>query len=119
MSAHPTLSGHFPCPGAMYRTYVACELLSGFTDGLTADEMHAVLQWGLLGRTLTVERQVLVSVFAAPHVAAIDEAAWQGDPLAEAERHLMAAEVKADELRSRVIKSAAASIVNDSPGAAA
>lgn len=77
----------FLCDAAVaYRARVACDLLEGFTDGIDGDRLGELARWTTRGRAL--DQTALLRAFAAPWIAAQDEAGWQGDPDAEARKDL-------------------------------
>ena len=79
-----------------YRARIACDILEGFTDGIDGDRLGELARWVTHGRAL--DNVALHRAFAAPWIAAADEAAWKGDPDVEAvkdiERHTIAARVR-------------------------
>lgn len=87
----PTL----PDMGVLYRCHVVAQILQGFSGGVDGERLTAALDWALQGKADLGATQTLTRLFAAPHVAALEEGAWQGDPLAAAARDIMAAEAAA------------------------
>ncbi len=78
-----------------YRARVACDILEGFTDGVDGDRLGELARWTTRGRAL--DQAALLRAFAAPWIAAQEEAGWIGDPDAQAqadyERHTVTARV--------------------------
>jgi len=78
-----------------YRARIACDILEGFTDGIDGDRLGELARWTTSGRAL--DAAALLRAFAAPWIAAAEEAGWEGDPEAEArkdiDRHTLAARI--------------------------
>ena len=78
-----------------YRARIACDILEGCTDGIDGDRLGELARWTTRGRAL--DQAALLRAFAAPWVAAQEEAGWIGDPDAQAqadyERHTVTARV--------------------------
>ncbi len=78
-----------------YRARIACDILEGFTDGIDGDRLGELARWTTSGRAL--DDNALLRAFAAPWIAASEEAGWEGDPETEArkdiDRHTLAARV--------------------------
>ncbi|PZU62344.1 MAG: hypothetical protein DI552_00300 [Brevundimonas sp.] len=78
-----------------YRARIACDILEGFTDGIDGDRLGELARWTYKGRAF--DQAALLRAFAAPWIAAQEEAGWIGDPDAQAqadyERHTVTARV--------------------------
>ncbi|MBJ7446819.1 MAG: hypothetical protein JHC81_04730 [Brevundimonas sp.] len=73
---------------AQLRRFLALEdVLIGFSDGIEHERLEAGLTWAKHGGAIT---EPLIRLFAAPWVAAAEEADWEGDPHAEARKQLEA-----------------------------
>ncbi len=84
-------------PLAQLKRFRALEdILMGFSDGVDGDRLQAGLTWAKTGRA-DWRRQDLISLFAAPWVAALEEAGWKGNPTLQGEMELD--EITADALR--------------------
>lgn len=79
-----------------YRARIACDILEGFTDGIDGDRLGELARWVTRGRAL--DNVALHRAFAAPWIAAADEAGWEGDADIEAvkdiDRHTITARVR-------------------------
>ncbi|TFW14453.1 hypothetical protein EGY25_04475 [Brevundimonas intermedia] len=79
-----------------YRARIACDILEGFTDGIDGDRLGELARWVTRGRAL--DDAALHRAFAAPWIAASEEAGWEGDADAEArkdiDRHTITARVR-------------------------
>ncbi len=79
-----------------YRARIACDILEGFTDGIDGDRLGELARWVTRGRAL--DDAALHRAFAAPWIAAEEEAGWEGDADAEArkdiDRHTITARVR-------------------------
>lgn len=79
-----------------YRARIACDILEGFTDGIDGDRLGELARWVTRGRAL--DDAALHRAFAAPWIAAEEEAGWEGDAGAEArqdiDRHTIAARMR-------------------------
>lgn len=75
-------------PLAQLKRFRALEdILIGFSDGVDGDRLQAGLTWAKTGRA-DWQRQDLISLFAAPWVAAQEEAGWEGNPTLQGEMEL-------------------------------
>lgn len=75
-------------PLAQLKRFRALEdILMGFSDGVDGDRLQAGLTWAKTGRA-DWQRQDLISLFAAPWVAAQEEASWEGNPTLQGEMEL-------------------------------
>ena len=75
-------------PLAQLKRFRALEdILMGFSDGVDGDRLQAGLTWAKTGRA-DWQRQDLISLFAAPWVAAREEAGWEGNPTLQGEMEL-------------------------------
>ncbi|WP_303719105.1 hypothetical protein [Brevundimonas naejangsanensis] len=75
-------------PLAQLKRFRALEdILMGFSDGIDGDRLQAGLTWAKTGRA-DWQRQDLLSLFAAPWVAAQEEAGWEGNPTLQGEMEL-------------------------------
>ncbi len=75
-------------PLAQLKRFRALEdILMGFSDGVDGDRLQAGLTWAKTGRA-DWRRQDLISLFAAPWVAAQEEAGWEGNPTLQGEMEL-------------------------------
>lgn len=63
------------------------DILMGFSDGIDGARLQAGLTWAKTGRA-DWRRKDLISLFAAPWVAAQEEAGWQGDAILQGEKDL-------------------------------
>lgn len=63
-----------------HRFRYAADILEGMTDGIDGDRLGALIRWARDGRAGADEGEALIRIFEAPHLAAIDEGAWDGDP---------------------------------------
>lgn len=69
-----------------HRLWHATDLLQGFSDGIDGDRLAAVIEWARDGAAL--DTGALLRAFTAAHQAAIDEGAWEGDPVAAAQEDI-------------------------------
>lgn len=70
------------------RRFLALEdVLIGFSDGIEHERLEAGLSWAKHGGAIT---DPLIRLFAAPWIAAAEEADWEGDAEAEARKQLEA-----------------------------
>ncbi|WP_303713763.1 hypothetical protein [Brevundimonas naejangsanensis] len=75
-------------PLAQLKRFRALEdILISFSDGIDGDRLQAGLTWAKTGRA-DWQRQDLISLFAAPWVAAQEEAGWEGNPTLQGEMEL-------------------------------
>lgn len=75
-------------PLAQRKRFRALEdILMGFSDGIDGARLQAGLTWAKIGRA-DWQRQDLISLFAAPWVAAQEEAGWEGNPTLQGEMEL-------------------------------
>ncbi|RZJ19092.1 MAG: hypothetical protein EON91_02545 [Brevundimonas sp.] len=83
--------------GALHRFLYLEDILIGHSDGIDGDRLAAGLTWAKTGQA-NLENTDLINLFASPHVAAAEEAEWQGDPIAEAKSDLVRITVEATAL---------------------
>lgn len=82
------INGPGATPAAQLKRFLAIhEILMGFAEGVDGDRLQAALTWAMDGKS-NYQRQQLISIFAAPWVAAQEEAAWEGDAIAQGEKDL-------------------------------
>lgn len=71
-----------------HRFRFAADILEGMTDGIDGERLGALVRWALHGDVGADESDALVRIFEAPHLAALDEGAWDGDPRDEAHKDI-------------------------------
>lgn len=71
-----------------HRFRFAADILEGMTDGIDGDRLGALIRWALKGEVAAAEREALIRIFAAPWIAAAEEAAWEGDERVAAEEDI-------------------------------
>ncbi|WP_338577245.1 hypothetical protein V8J38_16540 [Brevundimonas olei] len=76
-----------PPPPQLQRFLALEDILMGFSDGIDGARLQAGLTWAKTGRS-DWQRKDLISLFAAPWVAAQEEAGWQGDAILQGEKDL-------------------------------
>lgn len=82
------INGPGAAPASQLKRFLAIqEILMGFSDGIDGERLQAALAWAMDGKS-NYQRQQLVSLFAAPWVAAQEEAGWQGDAFLQGEKDL-------------------------------
>ena len=64
-----------PPPPQLQRFLALEDILMGFSDGIDGARLQAGLTWAKTGRS-DWQRKDLISLFAAPWVAAQEEAGW-------------------------------------------
>lgn len=74
-------------PAQLKRFLALEDILMGFSEGVDGDRLQAGLTWAKTGRS-DWQRKDLISLFAAPWVAAQEEAGWQGDAILQGEKDL-------------------------------
>lgn len=75
-------------PSAQLKRFLAIQdILMGFSEGVDGERLQAAMAWALDGKS-NYQRQALISLFAAPWVAAQEEAGWQGDAILQGEKDL-------------------------------
>lgn len=79
-AAHPTRGER----QVALRFRVAADILQGMTDGIDGDRLQALVEWALNGPSRAIDDEALIRAFEAPHLAAVDEAGFEGDTRAEA-----------------------------------
>jgi hypothetical protein len=67
-----------------HRFRYAADILEGMTDSIDGDRLGALVRWCLHGQAAADEGEALIRLFEAPHLAAIEEGAWEGDSRAAA-----------------------------------
>nr|WP_313634442.1 hypothetical protein [Brevundimonas diminuta] len=82
------INGPGAAPASQLKRFLALQqILSGFSDGIDGDRLQAAFAWAMDGKS-NYQRQHLISLFAAPWVAAQEEAGWQGDAFLQGEKDL-------------------------------
>lgn len=82
------LNGPGARPSAQLKRFLAIQdILMGFSEGVDGEHLQAAMAWALDGKS-NYQRQQLISLFAAPWVAAQEEAGWQGDAILQGEKDL-------------------------------
>ncbi|MEN5112804.1 hypothetical protein ABE453_02185 [Brevundimonas diminuta] len=82
------INGPGAAPASQLKRFLALQqILSGFSDGIDGDRLQAAFAWAMDGKS-NYQRQHLISLFAAPWVAAKEEAGWQGDAFLQGEKDL-------------------------------
>lgn len=85
ISCAPLMS---PDNAVAHRFRFAADILEGMSEGIDGDRLGALIRWALHGRVAANEQDALVRAFAAPWLAAKDEAGWGGSPTAQAARDI-------------------------------
>lgn len=99
LAANPQLSAG---PAAQLHRFLALEnVLIGFSEGVDGPRLEAGLTWAKHGGWPS---GALISLFAAPHLAAMDEGEWEGDPINAAREDLIRLdqEAKKAEVQARL-----------------
>lgn len=82
------INGPGAAPASQLKRFLAIQqILSSFSDGIDGERLQAALAWAMDGKS-NYQRQPLISLFAAPWVAAQEEAGWQGDAFLQGEKDL-------------------------------
>lgn len=81
------LTPNGPPPPQLQRFLALEDILMGFSDGIDGARLQAGLTWAKTGRA-DWQRKDLISLFAAPWVAAQEEAQWEGDAILQGEKDL-------------------------------
>jgi len=82
------INGPGAAPASQLKRFLCIQqILSGFSDGIDGERLQAALAWAMDGKS-NYQRQHLISLFAAPWVAAQEEAGWQGDAFLQGEKDL-------------------------------
>ncbi|WP_312218889.1 hypothetical protein [Brevundimonas sp.] len=82
------INGPGAAPASQLKRFLALQqILSGFSEGIDGDRLQAAFAWAMDGKS-NYQRQHLISLFAAPWVAAQEEAGWQGDAFLQGEKDL-------------------------------
>lgn len=82
------VNGPGAAPFSQLKRFLAVQdILMGFSDGIDGDRLQAAMTWAMDGKSC-YQRQHLVSLFAAPWVAAQEEASWQGDAFLQGQKDL-------------------------------
>ena len=100
-----------------HRFRFAADILEGMSEGIDGERLGALVRWVLHSRPLHDESEALIRIFEAPHLAAIDEGAWDGDSRAEAQADI--ARITAEAEAIDAAQTAAAHVVTQIAGVAA
>lgn len=73
---------------AAHRFCFLKDILDGFSEGIDYDRMEAGLFWAYHGLVQPEPPAALISLFAAPHLAAEEVGEWEGDAQAEGTKDL-------------------------------
>lgn len=81
-----------------HRFRFAADILEGMADGIDGERLGALVRWALHGWVTSEDDDALARAFEAPHLAAIDEGEWDGDPRAAAHQDIERITREAEEI---------------------